>query len=155
MNAQYVNPFVEAVFELFSTMLQAKAARIGLGVSGGQTQDNEVMALIGFSGLVRGTVALAMPLSTSRAMVLRLLGEDTEADPETVSDTIAEMVNIVAGAAKAKLSLQINETLELSLPVVVHGDQFEVMSPSHAIWLEVPFSSDIGPLCMRLSFQSN
>jgi len=154
MNAQYVNPFVEAVFELFNTMLQAKAARVGLGVSGAQNQPNEVMALIGFSGAVRGTVALSMPLSTSQQMVLRLLGEGTEADPETVSDTIAEMVNIVAGAAKAKLSLQLKETLELSLPVVVHGDHFDVFSPSQAIWLEVPFSSDLGPLCMRLSFQS-
>ncbi|MBX7255078.1 MAG: chemotaxis protein CheX [Candidatus Hydrogenedentes bacterium] len=155
MNAQYVNPFVEAVFELFSTMLQSKAARTGLGVSGGEQHPDEVMALIGFSGVVRGTVALAMPHNTCQGMVRRLLGEGVEADPETVSDTIAEMVNIVAGAAKSKLSLQVKETLELSLPVVVHGDEFEVFSPSHAIWLEIPFSSDLGPLCMRLSFQNS
>lgn len=155
MNAQYVNPFVEAVFELFSTMLQSKVARIGLGVSNGERQADEVMSLIGFSGVLRGTVALAMPLSTSQGMVRRLLGDGVFADDETVSDTIAEMVNIVAGAAKSKLSLQVKATLELSLPVVVHGEEFEVFSPSQAIWLEVPFTSDLGPLCMRLSFLSS
>ncbi|MCP4645679.1 MAG: chemotaxis protein CheX [bacterium] len=111
------------------------------------------MALIGFSGMVKGTAALALPSSTCSAMANRLLGTDESSDEE-VSDTISEMVNIVAGAAKSKISESIGEVLELSLPVVLRGESFEVYSPSNAMWLEVPFSSDLGDFTLRLSFEA-
>lgn len=155
MKAELVNPFVESVYELFGTMLSAKIVRVGLAITEGQQMPHEVMALIGFSGVMRGTVALALPSRTCSLMVGRLLGEEMQSDDESVSDTIAEMVNIVAGSAKAKLSQKVKQTLELSLPVVFRGNDFEVYSPSKAVWVEVPFESDFGPLQMRLSLKSN
>ena len=74
MRADLVNPFVESAYELFQTMLSSKVARVGLTVSDGQKRPAEIMALIGFSGVIRGTVALSLPASTCRAMVERLLG---------------------------------------------------------------------------------
>lgn len=155
MKAEFVNPFLESVYELFHTMLSAKVERTGIGVSDGQRRATEIMALIGFSGAVRGTVALALPESTCSAMVARLLGDLADSSDETVGDTIGELVNIVAGAAKAKLSLKVNQTLDLSLPVVFTGDQYEVYSPSQAVWLEVPFSSELGDVVLRLTFQED
>ena len=154
MNAEFVNPFVESIYELFGTMLSAKIVRTGLAITEGQQLPHEVMALIGFSGVMRGTVALALPAETCQFMVSRLLGVDVRSDDETVSDTIAEMVNIVAGSAKARLSQKVKQTLELSLPVVFRGQDFDVYSPSKAVWVEVPFESDLGTLCLRLSFKS-
>jgi len=87
-------------------------------------------------------------------MVSRLLGAGVSGDDETVADTIAEMVNIVAGSAKAKLSHKVKQTLELSLPVVFRGQDFEVYSPTKAVWVEVPFESELGSLRLRLSFKS-
>jgi chemotaxis protein CheX len=153
MNAEFVNPFIESIYELFNTMLGAKVARTGIGISDGQKRSAEIMALIGFSGAVRGTVGLALPSATCAAMVTRLLGEAADTSDETINDTIAEMVNIVAGSAKAKISVKIKQTLELSLPVVVTGKQYEVYSPSQAAWLEIPFSSELGDLVVRLTFQ--
>ena len=155
MNADFVNPFIESIYDLFHTMLSAKVTRTGIGVSDGQRKPAEVMAIIGFSGMIRGTVGLALPAPTCAAMVQRLLGDLADTSDETASDTIGELVNIVAGAAKAKLSAKVKQTLDLSLPVVFSGDQYEVYSPSQAVWLEVPFSSELGDLAVRLTFQSN
>ena len=85
-------------------------------------------------------------------MVERLLGAPPE-DDETVSDAVSELVNIVAGAAKAQISESIGETLNLSLPVVFRGANYEIYSPSNALWLEIPFSSDLGDFTLRLSFE--
>lgn len=153
MKADLVNPFVESVYELFQTMLSSKVARVGLAVSDGQKRPAEIMALIGFSGVIRGTVALSLPARTCRAMVERLLGTETETTEETISDTISEMVNIVAGSAKARLSLKVKQILDLSLPVVLTGQRYEVYSPSQAVWLEIPFASDLGDFVLRLTFQ--
>ncbi len=154
IQADLVNPFVEAVYGLFSTMLNAQVVRTGLAVSSELARPREIMALIGFSGSVRGTVALAMPRATSAAMVQRLLDTCTMPSEEVLSDTIAELVNIVAGQAKTKLSLKTKQPLDLSLPVVLNGQGYDVYSPSGAVWLEIPFESELGPVTVRLSFQS-
>lgn len=153
MKAEFVNPFLESVYLLCSTMFGCKAARTGLAISDGSKRPREVMALVGFSGAVRGTAGLSLPMETGLAMAGHLLETEVETMDATVSDTIGELVNIIAGSAKAKLSEQVGETLELSLPVVLYGDDFNVYSPSKAIWLEVPFKCDLGSFSLRLSFQ--
>src|SRR5690242_12755875 len=116
MKADLVNPFIESVYELFSTMLSSNAVRGEIKLSDGKKHPAEIMALIGFSGVVKGTVGLALPTDTCHAMIIRLLGHDADISDETVSDTIGELVNIIAGSAKAKISLKVHETLNLSLP---------------------------------------
>ena len=154
MKAEFVNPFLEGVYELFGTMLGCKAKRTGLALSDGSKRPREMMALVGFSGAVKGTTGLYFPYDTGLAIAGRLLStEITELD-ETVSDTIGELANIVAGSAKARISEHVGETLELSLPVVLHGDDFDVYAPSQAIWLDVPMQCELGPFGLRLSFQA-
>ncbi len=152
MNAELVNPFIESIYELFNKMLGAKVARTGINLSDGQRKSTEIVALIGFSGAVRGTVGLALPSATCSAMVARLLGDAADSSDETINDTIGELVNIVAGSAKAKMSSKVNQTLDLSLPVVFSGDNYEVYSPTRASWLEILFSSELGDLTVRLTF---
>jgi chemotaxis protein CheX len=153
MKAEYVNPFLEGTYELCKAMLSCTATRTGLAISDGGKRPREMMALIGFSGAVKGTAGLSLPTQTGLAMANRLLMTDMEEVDETVSDTLGELVNIVSGSAKAKLSNLVGETLELSLPVVLRGESFSVYSPSKAIWLEVPFDCELGPFSLRLSFQ--
>jgi chemotaxis protein CheX len=156
VKVEYINPFIESVFELFTTMLSAQAARGEVGLcrgSGGNPR--EIMGLIGLSGHVRGTVALSFPTGTALAMVSKLLGMDTHVVDETVSDAVAELVNIVAGSAKAKLNDSSGEPIDLSLPTVVRGNSYSVDYPSKSVWLEVPFTSDLGPFSLRVTMEVN
>ena len=110
------------------------------------------MALIGFSGVVQGTADLALPTETCSAMIDRLLGHAADYSPDTISDTIGELINILACSAKAKISLKGHGTLDLSLPIVLTGPDYEVYSPSNTMWLEVPFTSELGDVTLRLTF---
>ena len=153
MKVEYINPFIESVRDLFSTMLNAQAKRGNVGVSHGGSNPRDIMALIGLSGPARGIVALSFPTSTALAIVNRLLGSDTRVVDDTVSDAIAEIVNIVAGGAKAKFRIGDGSPIDLSLPTVVRGNSYAVDYPSGSVWLEVPFESDLGPFSMRVTFQ--
>ena len=154
MKVEYINPFIESVHELFTTMLSAKAIRGTVGVSRGTSGNpREIMALIGLSGPARGMVSLSFPMTTAFAIVNRLLGTETHSMDDTVSDAIAEIVNIVAGGAKAKFKIIEGPPIDLSLPTVVRGNSYDIDYPSGSIWLEVPFTSELGPFGMRVTFE--
>lgn len=153
MKVEYINPFIESTYDLFSTMLNSKAVRgdVSLAKDGGSPR--EIMALIGLSGPARGMVALAFPMDTALNMVNRLLGSDIKVIDDTVSDAIAEMVNIVAGGAKAKFNVEGQKPIDLSLPTVVRGNNYKVDYPTGSVWLEVPFGSNLGSFTLRVTFE--
>ena len=153
MKLEHINPFIEAVNKLFTSMLDSKVERGNLSVSkvGGGRYD--ITALIGLSGPARGSVTLSFPNETALAMAGRLLGTDlSEAEDaeKTVTDAMAEMANIVAGSAKTKFFEGKATPIELSLPNVVRGKNFTVIFPSKSIWIEVPFDGELGPFALRV-----
>lgn len=154
LKAEYVNPFLESVYHFFSTMMGCRARRGMPGLSDGSKRPREVMALIGLSGPVRGTVALSFPVETALAIASKLLMTEIREFDETVADAVSEIVNIVAGGAKAKISEQVGSTLDLTLPTIIRGEEYRVFSPSRALWLEVPFSSELGAFTLRVTFDA-
>ena len=156
MKIEYINPFIESVYSLFETMLGSKAKRGDVALAKeGENDPRHIMALIGLSGPARGMVSLSFPSSTALNMVNRLLGSDSADVDDAVSDAVAELVNIVAGGAKAKFPTGNGPLIELSLPTVVRGSSYSVDYPSGSVWLEVPFTSDLGPFTLRVTFEMN
>jgi chemotaxis protein CheX len=154
IRAEYINPFIESVRELFSTMLSCQAQRGNVTLSDGQSATHGIVAIIGLSGPARGTVALDFPSQTAFAIVGRLFGEaPTEFDAD-VSDTVAEMANIVGGGAKARLRND-SHPIDLGLPTVVVGGDYQVHHPSQSTWLEIPFASELGDFTLRVTFGSD
>lgn len=152
MKVEYINPFIESTYDLFSTMLSSKAKRGEVGVTTEEFGDADVTALIGLSGYAKGMVAISFPKETALNICGKLLStEPTEVD-DTVSDAVAEVVNILAGGAKAKFPIKDGEIIELSLPTVVRGKGYKVDYPSGSVWLEVPFESDLGAFALRVTF---
>lgn len=155
MKVEYINPFIESVYEVFSTMLCAQVSRGTVAISRGAEGTKEIVALIGFSGPARGMLTLSFPVKTALGIVNRLLDADYRTVDETVSDAIAEMVNIVGGSAKARINTGNESPIDLSLPGVVRGDNFSVDNPLKTVWLEVPFQSDLGPFTMRVTLKAD
>jgi len=153
MQVEYINPFIESVCSVFSTMLSSQAERGDVGMAADASGPRELTALIGMSGEeVRGTVALSLPTNTALAMVNRLLGTETHVIDENTSDGVAELVNMIAGGAKAKFSGD-GRPITLSLPTVVRGNAYSVDYPSGVKWLEIPFTSELGSFSLRVTFE--
>lgn len=153
MKVEYINPFIQSTHELFSTMLSSKVERGKAGVTTSKKNPYDITAMIGVSGYARGMVSLSFPKATALQMCGRMLGMEMAEMDDTVSDAVAEMVNIVAGGAKAKFPQKDGRPLALSLPTVIRGSNYEVDYPSDSTWLEVPFTSDLGEFSMRVTFE--
>jgi chemotaxis protein CheX len=155
LRAEFVNPFLQSVYNLYGTMLGSKAKRGAPKISDGKRRPKEIMTLVGLSGEVTGTVAISFPAESAIAVASRLLSTDLDEFDESASDAIGEIVNMVAGGAKAKISEIIGSTLELTLPTIIRGDEYVVYSPSKALWLEIPFTSDLGEFTLRVTFEAS
>ncbi len=154
MKVEYINPFIESVYDLFSTMLSTEVKRGDVEISTEVPPSRDIVALIGLSGPARGIVALSFPVATALAMVGQMLGtSDMRVVDETVRDGVAELVNIVAGGAKNRLVNGDGPPIQLSLPTVVRGNSYSVHYPSRSAWLEIPFTSDLGDFSLRVTFE--
>jgi chemotaxis protein CheX len=153
MKAELVNPFIESVQEIFSTMLGSSAKRGQVGLSDSDKSPGDLVALIGISGRATGNVALSLPTSTALGIVGALMGSPHEELNDEVIDGISEIVNMVGGGAKAKMNVDGETPMDLSLPNVISGDNYKVKYPKKTIWLEVPFDSEFGPFVVRITFE--
>lgn len=155
MDVKYINPFIESVSEVFATMLQAGVARGTVSLTSGKSDPKHIVALIGLSGPARGTVALHLPTRTALALVGRLLDQHLVIVDQTVNDGVAEIVNIIAGNAKAKFSASGGMPIDLGLPTLITGSHYTVEYPTKASWLQVPFTSDLGTFSLCVTFALN
>lgn len=151
MDVRYINPFVDSVFELFAKMLKCRVERGTVGVNRPGPAPSEITAVMGLAGSIRGTVTLTFPVPTALELMARLTGHRTKIVDEFTCDAVAEMVNIVSGGAKARLVAADDVPVKLGLPAVVRGADYQVVAPTGAVWLDIPFSSDIGPFRLRVT----
>lgn len=152
MNVTYINPFIESLGTVFQTMLgldpKREKPRIPQPVA--EEKEKHLTSMIGISGAASGVVALRFPMDTALKLASKFLGSDYKEANGEVIDAISELVNMVAGSAKAKF--KIDPVPQLGLPSVVEGTGYRVRYPAKADLIEVPFTSDVGNFTMELIF---
>jgi chemotaxis protein CheX len=116
----YIKPFVNATLNTFKTFVGFDLV-VGNPHFSGRTRSfqQDIAAIIGFSGEIRGAVVLAMKKSMIIKLADILAGlPHSEIDDDAV-DVIGEIVNIIAGNIKREVPG--GEKIEISLPTVVKG----------------------------------
>lgn len=155
IRAEYINPFIESVKNFFDTMLACRAEREDeISINTNPPPPLDIIVLIGLSGYVRGNVAMAFPVKTALAMVSRIYQEDIVVVDSKVIDAVAEFINVIAGGAQAKLNTQLIAPIDISIPTVFRGNRFKMESHSKIAWIEIPFTSDLGPFVIRVSMNT-
>ncbi|MCP4633804.1 MAG: hypothetical protein GY855_12830 [candidate division Zixibacteria bacterium] len=150
MKAEYINPFVESVKELFGSMLDCHVVPGKMEVSGDDEGDPVIIGLIGLSGTGQGIIAIKLPIKTALSIVGKLVGMKFDKVDSTVIDGVGELVNIIAGNAKTKFQ---GHKISLSLPTVVRGNIFKLQNLGKLLWLSVPFDSELGDFSIEVSFK--
>jgi chemotaxis protein CheX len=147
MKAEYINPFLTSTISVFDTMLRCKLERGNPYLKNGTQPHHEVSGVIGLSGKAQGTVVLGLSreaaLGAAEAMLL-------ERPPEIngdVTDAVGELVNIIAGGAKAKLE---HLNMSMSLPTVITGKSHCIEFPRKVTPICIPFKSPWGDITVEV-----
>lgn len=112
---QVQKALIQAVTSLLGTMIPMSFK----AVDGPTAIDGEqLLGMIQVNGQINGSIAVSMPHELAITMTGLLLEEDMDDINDDVYETIAEIINIIAGSVKTNLSQQ-EEVFQLGLPQVL------------------------------------
>jgi len=145
---------VDATNEIFETMIMMDITpRDPLNESVTEFKGS-VSGVIGLAGSCKGMLAIHLPDSVAMAITGNFLGmEVTEVDDD-VTDAIGELANMLAGNIKMVLDSGGN-SVTLSIPSCIHGDEYSMDCVSDADWVVVPFDSASGQFLVELQLKCN
>ena len=138
MKSEYINPFVQGTVETFETMCDTKPVRNGkLSIKSGIYATTDLIAICGFSGWLKGAVVLSMTQKSGLEAVKSFTMGEIDKIDEDFTDAFGELINIIAGAAVAKLG-----TIDLCLPTVHLGEDLAMYSTSTSPWVVIPMKTE-------------
>ena len=147
MNVEHINPFVVSTQNVFATMLDCEISRDRPFLKKQAEPYHDVNSVIELSGKAIGTVVLSLQRCVAlKAASVMLKRQITEVDAEVV-DAVGELVNIIAGGAKAKLE---RFALSVSLPRVSVGKQPLECFPPESKPICIPFECPWGGVMIEV-----
>lgn len=151
MDANYVNPILNAVQDVFKTM-------VGMDVSAGKPALNtnkmpafEVNGRIGLSGAVSGAICVSFSKALSLKLVSCMLEENYYELDENTIDALKEITNMIAGNAKSNFP---DENVKISVPGLLVGKKSDIY-PKDLPIISILFSVDNEEFTVDIAFRKN
>ena len=150
MEAAYIVPLIRATEHVFSTVLQSQVEVQAPSLKSDNAASHDVSGIIGLSGDVTGAIVLSFPMAVAERVVSKFTGMEMTQDHEDFADAIGELVNMIAGNAKAKFD---GKRVSISCPSVVVGSGHQVFQSRDATIVEIPCSCDCGAFLVDVSIK--
>jgi chemotaxis protein CheX len=87
--------------------------------------DLDITAMIGLAGSLCGVISIRCSAEAGRMIAAKMLGVPVAEADRSMRDAVAEIVNMVAGNFKSKLS---GKNCMLSIPTVITGADYQLCS---------------------------
>jgi chemotaxis protein CheX len=142
MRVEYINPFVEATFNVLKEVLNTEVKRGDLYLKSTTMSIQGVAALVGLAGDVEGRVLFDMTKETALAVSGAMNGETFTTLDELAKATIQELANMITAQAVTKLH-DLGFKFDLTPPALFTGENMEVSNNLKVESLIVPM--DLGP----------
>lgn len=134
MDVRYINPFIEAVRSVFSTMVHLEV-ELGRPHLAEQLPRYDVSGIIGMSGDVVGSIVLSFPTPVAVQVISKFASTELQPSSPDFADALGELVNMISGAAKAKFE---GKNVSISTPSVVIGAGHTVARPARTACISLP-----------------
>jgi len=157
----FSKPFVEAARNVFETMLSSKLETGKPYLKKVPQTSGDVSAVMGLAGEVkRGSdmrpyaaqLVLSWPMSTYLKIASSLLCEEHKEFSEEISDTGAEICNMIMGNAKRHL-VELNYTCSMAIPSTIIGVNHQLKYPQNSIVIVIPVTSSMGEMFIEVCYK--
>ena len=143
MRVEYINPFVEAAFNVLKEVLGTEVKRGDLYLKSTTMQIQGVAALVGLAGDVEGRVLFDMTKDTALSVASGMNGEEMKDFDDMVKATITELANMITAQAVTKLH-DLGFKFDLTPPALFTGDNMEISNNLEVEALIVPMEIGTG-----------
>jgi chemotaxis protein CheX len=125
MRVEYINPFVEAAFNVLKEVVGSEVERGELFLKSNSQTVLGVAAIVGLAGDVEGRVLFDMSRETALGVASAMNGETLTTMDELAKATITELANMITAQAVTKLH-ELGFKFDLTPPALITGDNMEV-----------------------------
>jgi chemotaxis protein CheX len=152
-NVEVINPFVNAVFSTFETMIGKCPTRESPYLKDNARAQGDVTGVIGFAEKnLQGSVALSFPSVTAIKVYNAVMGENVYRLTRDVQDLVGELTNIVAGGAK-QVFAEKDLSFHISIPTIVVGKDHSIRHQLNIPVLVVPFMLEGDPFILEVTLK--
>ena len=148
----FKDKIIEATKEIFESMIM-------VDVTPGEALTEPVSkfkcslsAMVGFAGFKQGNLAIHATDKVAKGLTGDFLGMEVDEINEDVQDAMGELANMLAGSLKPFISSD-GGKVELSLPSVVHGEEYTLTVINKADWILIPFTVSHGEFLVGLELK--
>ncbi len=153
MKVEFINPFIESILNVLSTMAMLEAKPDKPKLKADSTATGDVTGLIGLAGeKAKGTLAITFSKALILEITKRMIGEEVTRIDNTVTDMVGEITNMVTGGAKRLLSDK-GYRFDMAIPSVISGQDHVIHHKSRAPVMIVPFNTDAGDFFIEICFE--
>lgn len=143
INAELVNPFVEAGIKVFKELTNIEVRRGHLSFRMAPAPTYEVSIIVGVYGYLTGQVVYSMQKEVAVRLVQKILGEvSAEELKDLFLDTLGEVANMITGNATVMLNQRKEHLLKITTPAIFTGNQMTVKlvpSPTIVLGMYTPY----------------
>ena len=126
INAEYVNPFLEAASAVFKQLLNVDLRRGKLVIKDVPQPSHDVAIIIGITGAVTGQVVFSMSLEMVGKIAKVLTPGLSDKDiANEWKDIVGEVANMSTGNAM-NLFAYSGKRVEMTTPTVIEGESFTI-----------------------------
>ncbi len=149
MDPTFIIPFIKSAKNVFETMFQMPLECGTPSIKTEASASYDVSAIIGFAGEVEGSVVLSFPEAIARRVVTLFVGSEVTSKEE-LSDAVGELVNMIAGGAKAQFT---SKKVNISCPSVVIGPGHIVHGKKDMVTVMIPATCDCGQFSIEIAMR--
>ncbi len=153
MNVEFINPFLNSIVNVLSTMAMMEVKPEKPTLKKGQEARGDVTGLIGMtSDKAKGSLAITFSESVILEISQRMLGEAPPSIDETVTDLVGEITNMVCGGAKRELADK-GYDFDLAIPGMITGKNHTVTHKAKGPAVLIPFNTESGEFYLEVAFE--
>lgn len=154
MNADYINPFLNATINVLETMAFIKPQLSGKPYLKKKEEltKADVTGIIGLTGHERGSIAVCFSKKCILRIVKGMLGEEKFYIDTEVRDAVGELTNIIAGDGRRILALE-GCSFEASIPTIIVGPNHYIEHKTKGPIIVIPFKIEDDPFFVEACFE--
>lgn len=127
MKVEYVNPFLEAFYDVILQVINVKSVKGKLYIKeGSQSKSGEVIISIGVTGDLNGNVLMNMDEDTAKYIASKMMfGMEVSVFDDMAKSAIAELGNMIAGNSAAFFA-KMDKIINITPPTLYTGKNLNI-----------------------------
>lgn len=153
MDANLINPFINATTNVLGTMAQV-VCKVGKPyLKKDDKAKGDVTGVIGITGDSNGTIAVTFDQGSILKIVSNMFGEEMTELNHEIADAVGELVNMISGQARRELE-EIGRLFHAAIPTVISGKGHCVTHYTDGPKIAIPFTTEDGVFTIEVCLEA-